>query len=401
MLGEKNSHPHVFSKKWRLLLAASVLLVIPVSALRAQESTAESKSAAAGFSATDLASAQQFTQKLGIADWLGPLAPVALSPFFGIACLSGMALYGKGWVSADNAFLGENSPLNNPAVFWAFLILTIITSVPRLTKVSKPFAQAVDQVEAWAGIITMLALKVLMGAEVPETAEVASVHMGLGALTMDTLLMIAAAVNIFVINTVKFFFEVLIWITPIPTVDAIFEFANKTVCAALMAVYGYSPVIATGINFAIFVAAAFVFSWVYRREVFYRTMLIDACWAFFAPPNQASSSIVVFPSSQFGPFATRTRCRISTTDKGWTVTQQRLLRSDVMIELAKEDCLMELDAGYFTNSLKVTGSVPGILTFSRRFSGHLPELAVKLAATLNEQDAAAIADKSGLKAELA
>lgn len=401
MLSQQVLRPHNSTCRWCLLLVVAVVIACPLSGLKAQESEDRTQSAASEFSETDLASAQLLTQKLGIADWLGPLAPVALSPFFGIACLSGMALYGQGWVSADNAFLGENSPLNNPAVFWTFLILTIITSVPRLTKVSKPFAQAVDQVEAWAGIITMLAIKVLMGAQAPETAEMASVQMGLGALTMDTLLMIAAAVNVFVINTVKFFFEVLIWITPIPTVDAIFEVANKTVCAALMAIYGYSPAIATGINLAMFVAAAFVFSWAYRREVFYRTMLIDACWAFFAPPQQAGNSIVVFPSNQFGPFATRTRCRLAATDKGWTLTQQRLLRSDVMIDLAKNDCSMELDAGYFTNTLKVNGPVMGTLTFSRRFNGHLPALATMLAAKLNEQDAAAIADRSGLKAELA
>lgn len=80
-------------------------------------------------SAAEIATAQQFGRNLSVAEWLGPLAPVALSPFFGIACLSGMALFGGSWVSAGNPLLGTGSPLHNPGVFWAFLVLTLIDQV--------------------------------------------------------------------------------------------------------------------------------------------------------------------------------------------------------------------------------------------------------------------------------
>lgn len=387
--------------KRQLLVGCLLAVIVPYSSPAAPQDSKAATNKADNLSAADIAQAQQFGQSLGIAEWLGPLAPVALSPFFGITCLSGMALYGKGWVSADNAFLGEGSPLNNPTIFWVFLILTVITSIPRLTKVSKPFAQAIDQVEAWAGIITMIGLKMLMGGEAPEMAEMAVIQMGIGAWSVDVLLAIAAAINVFVINTVKFFFEVLIWITPIPTVDAIFEFANKSVCAVLMAIYGYSPTIATGINLAMFVAAAFVFSWAYRREVFFRTMLMDAMWAFFSPPKSPVQELVAFPCENFGPFSARTRCSLVRSETGWTLTQSRLLRSNVMIELPDPDYSMELDAGYFTNCLKVTGPVNGTLTFSRKCNNHLPALAECFKAKLNEQDAAALADRAGLKTEMA
>lgn len=352
-------------------------------------------------SAADVAAYQQFGQKLGVADWLGPLAPVALSPFFGILCLSAMSLYGGDWVSADNAFLGDASPLHNPAIFWTFLVLTLITSIPRLTKVSKPFAQAVDQVEAWAGIITLLALKLMMGADAPELEQLSMVELGIVSATTSTLLMIAGAINVFVINTVKFFFEVLIWITPIPAVDAIFEVANKVACATLMAIYGYSPTIATGINLVMFVIAAFVFSWVYRREVFFRTALLDAVWAFFAPPKGVTDpELVVFPAAEVGPFLARTRCRLHKTESGWTLTQQRFLRSDIRLEIPAGDCTAELDAGFFTNTIKLSGTPAADLTFSRWYNQCLPDLADKMGAQLNAQDAAALADRSGLQAEM-
>lgn len=361
----------------------------------------ESKTQQEDLSAADVAAYQQFSQTLGVADWLGPLAPVALSPFFGILCLSAMSLYGGDWVSADNAFLGDASPLHNPAIFWTFLVLTLITSIPRLTKVSKPFAQAVDQIEAWAGIITLLALKLMMGADAPELDQLSMVELGIVSATTSTLLMIAAAINVFVINTVKFFFEVLIWITPIPTIDAIFEVANKSACAVLMAIYGYSPTIATGINLVMFVAAALVFSWVYRREVFFRTALLDAVWAFCTPPKSVTApELVVFPTAAVGPFPARTRCRLRKTETGWTLIQQRFLRSDILVEISASDCTGELDAGFFTNTINLSGTPAGNLTFSRWYNGCLPELADKMGVRLNAQDAAALADRSGLQAEM-
>ncbi len=403
VLLRQNGRPKTAAFKTFLFVAVAVMLC---STTTSGQELPETPARSSDFSAGDVAAAQQFGQTLGVADWLGPMAPVALSPFFGIMCLSGMSLYGKGWVSADNAFLGEGSPLHNPAVFWTFLILTLITSIPRLTKVSKPFAQAVDQVEAWAGIITLLALKMMMGQAAPDSgdlpvAQLAMVQAGVLSASANTLLMIAAAINVFVINAVKFFFEFLIWITPVPTIDAIFEVANKTICAALMAIYGYSPTIATAINLAIFVAAAFVFGWVYRREVFYRTALMDAAWALVSPPKEvAEPELTVFPAAEFGEIPPRARCKLRRTDNGWTLTQQRLLGSNVMVALVDDECAAELDAGYLTNSLIISGNQSGTLTFSRWYNGLLPELATAMGATLNAQDAAVIRDRSGLQTEM-
>ena len=384
-----------------VVLSFAVMVFSFESTVKAQE-LPDRQNSSGDFSAADVAAAQQFGQTLGVADWLGPLAPVALSPFFGITCLSGMALFGKGWVSEGNAFLGEGSPLNNPAVFWTFLILTLVTSIPRLTKVSKPFAQAVDQVEAWAGIITLLALKFMVGGEPPDVEQVTMVQAGIGSVTVDTLLMVAAAINIFVINAVKFFFEVLIWITPVPAIDAVFEFANKTVCAVLMAIYGYSPTIATAINLAMFVAAALVFSWAYRRQVFFRTMLVDAVWQLCAPPKGTPSSVLtVFPVADVDSIPARARCSFSRSDSGWQLTQKRFLGNGVTVEIPDKGCSIELDAGYLTNSLKVSGLQTCELSFSRWFNSALPELANAFGAQLNQQDAEAIRDRSGLQAELA
>ncbi|MEO2020090.1 MAG: hypothetical protein ABGZ53_37645 [Fuerstiella sp.] len=387
------------------LIACGFVVLATAMSSNAQElPTAEAPStqSAPKFSAADVVAAQQFGETLSIADWLGPLAPVALSPYFGIACLSGMALYGQGWISADNAFLGEGSPLHNPYVFWAFLILTLITSIPRLTKVSKPFAQAIDQIETWAGIITMLTLRLMITADAPDVAEMAVMHMGFASVSTNSLLMIAATINIVVINTVKFFFETLIWITPIPTADAIFEVANKTVCAALMVIYGFSPTLATVINLAMFAVALVIFGWAYRRQIFFRTILLDTVWAFCAPPKAVSQKrLIVFPVSKIGPLSARTRCKLARTDAGWTLTHERVFRGDLVLEFADDVCSAEISSGFITNCIQFRGATDAKLTFSRWYNGLLPELAAGLAVGLNERDAAAINDRTDLNAELA
>ena len=327
--------------------------------------------------AFNVQAAQQFGQKLSVAEWLGPLAPVALSPFFGITCLAGMALFGGNFISTDNAFLGENSPLHNPTLFWVFLGLTILTSLPRLTKVSKPFAQAVDQLEAWAGVGTLMIIKWLTAGG-GENAEVALVHAGIFDVGVDTLLMIAGAVNVIVINAVKFFFEVLIWITPIPFLDAVFEAANKSTCAALMALYGYSPFAATVVNLILFAVCLLVFGWVRRREIFFRTMLLDSVKAWWKGKSvQPKSELVVFPAQAFGPFRARAKCRLSTTENGWQLKQRRLLRAPLIMQLSS-DANPEIEQGFFTNTLHLNGAEPATCSFSRLYNSCLPELASHL-----------------------
>ncbi|MEM9412060.1 MAG: hypothetical protein AAGA30_13165, partial [Planctomycetota bacterium] len=160
----------------------------------------------------------EFSRQISGVEWLAPLAPVALSPFFGITMLAGLANFQPEWLP-ENALLSENSPLANPYMFWTFLILTVVTSLPRLSKVSKPIAQVADFLETYSAIVILLVLKVVsMESFQTDTAAEVAIPMqsGIGSVTWDILLMVAMAINIVVVNSVKFFFEILVWITPIP-----------------------------------------------------------------------------------------------------------------------------------------------------------------------------------------
>ena len=325
--------------------------------------------------------ADEIVGSVKASEWLGPLAPIAISPFFGIACLCFISQFGGSYLPL-NSFISTNPVLNNPTVLWVFVGLTLLTSLPRLTKVSKPAAQAIDQVEAWAGIITLLIIRFAASAS-PEVAELSQdqmVQMGVLSFTGDTLMMIAAAINVFVINTVKFFYEVLVWLIPIPFVDALLEAGNKLTCAGLMAIYAWNPVAATIINLLIFAACLMMFRWVTRQTGYMRAILFDPIRAKFSPkygiPDK--DQLTVFPNDKIGPFASKTKLNLVPTESGWQLQQQRMFLPSRTMNLPYSSHSMAIEKGLLVNSVKIDGESPGKLLFTKRFTDKLPEVATRL-----------------------
>lgn len=331
-------------------------------------------------SAADLAAANQMVEQLTPVDWLGPLAPVALSPFFGITCLSGLALWSPEWMPG-NGLLDAATPLKNPQLFWAFAILTVLTSLPRLSKVSKPIAVAVDKLEAYAGIITLIAIRYLASphdvlSESPDVVEA-----GIFSGAIGGLLYVAMIINVLVINSVKFFFEFLIWLTPIPFMDACFEVANKAVCATLMALYAFSPTLATLLNLAVFVLCLLVLRWINRRVHFYRHMMFDSVWPWVqtAYGRPKRGELIVFPKTDWNGFQDKSCLTLCRQGERLTLRQARMLRSPLLAELPAETKL-KIRQGWLTNTLEITADEPVVLVFSRRYHAELHAVAELLGA---------------------
>ncbi len=336
-------------------------------------------------SATDHLMATQLAGAVSSAEWLGVLAPIAISPFFGIACLCFLSQYCGSIIGANN-FISNNPVLQEPLVLWIFVALTVVTSLPRLTKVSKPAAQAIDQLETRSAIITILVIKVVGATAAanaaPEAALAAPqvVQMGMFSFTADALLSVAAVVNILVINTIKFFFEVMIWLTPFPFVDAMFEAANKAACAGLMAVYAWSPPAATILNLILFAICAVAFFRVKRRVGYLRAILVDPIYAMFnnSYGDPKSSDLVVFPQNGFGPFPAKAKLRLAKTSTGWRLCWNRFLLPGKTMLMDRETTSIEMDPGLIVHKLLIAGDEPGALLFTRRYSSHLHELADQL-----------------------
>ena len=358
--------------------------------------------AASGISAADLAVANRLGETISTADFLGPMGPVALSPFFGITCLAALSQFGPDRLVEANGLLATSSPLKSPWLLATFATLAVLTSLPKLTKVSKPIAGALDQVEAWSGIITLVAVKLLAGgAAGEETAMILSqpVHVaGLGTLTMDVALSLAAAANVIVVNSVKFFFEFLVWITPVPFLDACFEAANKVVCAGLMGLYAFSPAASLVLSGVLFAVCLLAFFWVHRQIAFFRTMLFGWLMGWIREPAEASIGqrpLTVFPKRGFGPFNARDRLLLERTETGWRLTRRGFLRPGAEMEVDGE--LGSIQPGWAAHTLEIDNEEVGTLLFSRRYRRSLRRLADAFRVELAEE---AVRDKTRLKAEL-
>jgi len=369
---------------------------------------------------------EQLVQKLGVTEVLGPLAPVAMSPFFALTFMSGASLLAEHTdivpeALEKNALLGKGSPLSNGWVFTGLLALTVVTALPKLTKVTKPVAQAVDQLEAHSGIVAILAVQALSRVNLDEPAQQALAEpvfqAGFITFTTSTLLMVFSAINVFVINTVKFFFEVMIFLSPFPTVDAIFEAANKAVAGALMAIYVWNPWVATLLNLAIFGVALLIFAWVRRRVDYLRAILGDPILGWLAeklfrrPPVTLTSTMLngslaqacpsptvvlkAFAGKRFGGLRVKSRGFFVQSQGRLQFVRRRLLRSPQVVPLPAAGHSVKVEAGFLSNSVIVendTGEVVARVVFSRRYNSLLAALSRQLgvaSAALAEGQAAA------------
>ena len=382
---------------------------------------------------SEQAKADRLVQSIPVTEVLGPLAPIALSPFFALTCLSGASLLAETGVLPENALLSGNSVLSNGLVFFGLLVLTVVTTLPKLTKVTKPLAQAIDQVEGYSGIIAVLLVQAAASFGGGGGGQEVVYQAGIFSVTLSTLLMAVSVVNIFVINTVKFFFEMMVLLSPFPAVDAAFEAANKAFAAALLGIYAYSPALATLLNFIIFGISLLMFGWVFRRTVYYKAIFGDPLLGVFSESifrrkrlgpmsTRAPTSVLegvssptlimkVFPVSSIDNIKRKSRCYLVAGEGRVQVARPRFLRSPVIAKIDATDA--SIDKGFLSNTISWgSDGNPVKVAFSRRYNGLLTEIASALGCRAEGIDsardrprdlmrAAKSASGTDLKAELA
>jgi hypothetical protein len=325
---------------------------------------------------SDRQKGEVLVRTLPVTEVLGPLAPVALSPFFGIACLSGTSILCSKGVLPENSFLMGSDVLNSGAVFLAFLVLALATSIPKLTTASKVFAEVTDQLETYAGIISYAVILLLAGEGQGPEQEAVVYSAGIFTFTQQTLLAAVAAVNIIVISTVRFFFELLALLSPVPALDAIFECANKAVAAALAFIYALNPWLAFVINVFIFLFCLLMFNWINRRIKYLKAILLDPIMLgikrkFFGSKADGQDAgakrklirlgreidymIKCFPSREFGRIKKKALCHLVFNGNQLSLIKPRLFKPPVVEKLDKDQVDKEIKDGVLTYSIQIMG----------------------------------------------
>lgn len=350
----------------------------------------------------DQRKADRLVEKINVSETLGPLAPVAMSPFFGLTCLSGTSILCNKGVLPENSFLIGNDTLNNGFVFLAFLALTVITSVPKLVTASKVFAEITDRLETYAGIISYGVILLLAEQAQPADQETVLYTAGILTLTQNGLLACAAAVNIFVISTVRFFFELLVLISPIPTLDAIFEFTNKAIAGLLAIVYAFNPFAAFVLNLIIFFICFLIFKWANRRIKYLRAILLEPMILSlkrkisrnkdYDPDHKARDRFAhhlpdadlllkCFPMRKLGKIKKKDLCYLLLEGNNPVLLKPRFLRAPVIKKLNREQLETEIKEGLMSYSVTCTddsGRRKFDLVFGSAYKQNLEALKSKL-----------------------
>ncbi len=360
---------------------------------------------------TDQIKAQQLTKNISIVETIGPLAPVAVSPFFGLTCLSGTSILCNKGVLPENNFLMGNKALNNGLTFTAFLLLTILTSVPKLTTVSKAFAEVTDQLETYSSIIAYLIIFYLADfGQTPEQQQVAYYSAGIFTFTKQTILMAACVINIIVINTVKYFFELLVLISPIPTIDAIFEAANKAFAAVMAAIYAFNPWLAFVINLILFFFCLLIFKWCSRRVKYFKSILLEPLFynmkkkIFNLSPKDPDRRfrekvsllysdiklfMKVFPNRKIRKIRKKDMAYLTQSGKELALIKFRWFANPVIEKLEKENLKFEVNRGITTNSIVIKdsqGNKINALLFSKIYNDRLEDISTVLEAKIKTRE---------------
>ena len=348
----------------------------------------------------DRLKADKLVKTLPVTEVLGPLAPVAISPFFGLTCLSGASILSDKGVLPENSFLTGSEVLNNGFVFTAFLLLTIVTAAPKLFTASKLFAQAGDKLDTYAGVISYAVIIMLAGQSMTAEPDKVVYSAGIFTFSEQTLLVLAAAVNVIVINTVKAFFELLTLISPIPMLDAAIEVANKAVCGALIAVYVFNPWLAFVINLIIFLFCLMIYRWVKRRVAYIKALLLDPLLVpvkrFFRKDYQPSLSglrrlashipgiellVKCFPMRKLPGIKKKDLCYLVFGKDGISLAKPRFLRAPIIRKIEGANLSSEIEGGMLSYSVEISeadSAKPCELVFGGAYKEALDQIKAKL-----------------------
>ena len=186
-----------------------------------------------------------------ITEMLGQLSPMAISPFFTlfITCL-----FTK--LSFSNDFIATHPIYDNWFVLLGSFMLFMITLLPKLfSKLAGPIPIMANYLENKAGMLISV-LIVLLPIFAPASDKVAS-YFAAGFFTdYATLYILFLSVvtlgYLMVIMSVRLFLEILIFLSPIPFVDTVFEFLKLGLTAAMVLLGIFFPTVA-------FIFSSFIF----------------------------------------------------------------------------------------------------------------------------------------------
>ena len=193
------------------------------------------------------------------------VAPLGINPLIALGAL-GFAAQGGHWTPPQGLEV-----VSSPWVWGTLLLLGFILKFGRSFKLTKPLAEFIGTSESVLGLIST-ALVVW-----PVTESLVSTHMQAGVAAQFGLLMFGFLAYS-VVCAMRLAFDILIWISPFPLVDAAFQIAKLVVTVALILLAIFFPWVAFFVNLAIVLVSLLALRWALRLTRFAMTVAGDMVW---------------------------------------------------------------------------------------------------------------------------
>jgi hypothetical protein len=249
-----------------VLFLLLTLLPAAAPALQAQETAAPVQRHAA-----EVIGAGHLAQQV-----FGPMPAIAGTPFLGMAVLSGAALFSdtdfvRNSDSAvlrgfrDNALLAEARRYSTLPLFSALIGLSLLTWMANSGKIRGAVGKLLRAAEDSSMLVTyaLLAAVTFFGAGNAAPASKVAL-MGVWDMPANVVLPIGFTLALMVMMTVRYAFDVIIWLSPFPFVDFAFESLKKLLSLGFLALYFASPTAASVLGLMVLLPALFLYGWALR-----------------------------------------------------------------------------------------------------------------------------------------
>lgn len=193
-----------------------------------------------------------------IMEHLGQLAPMAINPYLTLFITSVLSKMG-----IHNDLVATNPLFGNYYVIIISFLLLLITSLPKFfSKLAAPIAITADYLNNKASVfitILIIALPSLINKQVVEDPIVYKA--GFLSISLSTLtLMAVSTYYLIVVMSVRLFLEILIFLTPVPFLDAVFEICKWVFTFTLVLLGVFFPKFSLIITVVSFIVSLFFFS---------------------------------------------------------------------------------------------------------------------------------------------
>lgn len=195
-------------------------------------------------------------QNASLVESLSLLSPMAISPFWTLFITSFASTFNIG-----NDYIASNPMLDSVLVLSFSFLLVVITTLPNLMKVSKPIGLAAKFLENKAGYVIYILMMIVPYIFVSDVSQYQGmITFGIFGIPFKVLLIIALALPYFiVVMTVRYFLEIMVFLSPIPLFDAVLEILKKLFTVSLIVIYFLFPTFGFILSLLIFFVALLFF----------------------------------------------------------------------------------------------------------------------------------------------